>query len=96
MSSAMRTAPSSPPEAESTAAFVARRRPPRRAPRRDTGRARRGPFRPGQLIPSRARIEARILARTFRAVDFVAAAIFAVALTIEGHPPPPACGPRRC
>jgi Undecaprenyl-phosphate glucose phosphotransferase len=85
MSSAMRTAPSSATKAESTAAFVAQTAASPRAAV-DTGRARRGPFRPGQLIPSRARVEARILARTFRAVDFVAAAIFAVAMTIEGHP----------
>ena len=34
----------------------------------DAGRGRRGPFRPGQLIPSRARLEARPLARAVEEV----------------------------
>lgn len=52
----------------------------------DPGRARRGPFRPGQLIPSRARLEARLLARIFRVVDILAAAGVAMGLATEGHP----------
>ncbi len=52
----------------------------------DPGRARRGPFRPGQLIPSRARLEARLLARIFRIADFLAAAGVVVGLAFEGHP----------
>nr|WP_233206635.1 exopolysaccharide biosynthesis polyprenyl glycosylphosphotransferase [Caulobacter sp. FWC2] len=52
----------------------------------DPGRARRGPFRPGQLIPSRARLEARLLSRTFRIVDVLTAAGVALALTLEDHP----------
>jgi Undecaprenyl-phosphate glucose phosphotransferase len=51
----------------------------------DPGRARRGPFRPGQLVPSRARLEARLLARTFRVVDMLAAAGFALPLALQGH-----------
>ena len=51
----------------------------------DPGRARRGPFRPGQLVPSRARLEARLLARTFRVVDMLAAAGFALALALQEH-----------
>jgi hypothetical protein len=87
------------PEAESTAAFVAfggGRLAARRKTARVADPARRGPFRPGQLIPSRARVEARALARTFRAST----------LTGSGHAlpgddasratrtSPPACGPR--
>jgi Undecaprenyl-phosphate glucose phosphotransferase len=41
--------------------------------------ARRGPFRPEQLVPARARIEARALARAFRSVDAVVALIACVA-----------------
>ena len=52
----------------------------------DPGRARRGPFRPGQLVPARARLDARLLARTFRIVDSLAAAIVAAGVTLLAHP----------
>lgn len=52
----------------------------------DPGRARRGPFRPGQLVPSRARLDARWVARTFRVVDAAVAAGFALGLALQGHP----------
>ncbi|WP_425998952.1 undecaprenyl-phosphate glucose phosphotransferase [Caulobacter sp. DWR1-3-2b1] len=42
--------------------------------------ARRGPFRPEQLVPARARIEARALARAFRGVDGLVAAGFCAAI----------------
>jgi Undecaprenyl-phosphate glucose phosphotransferase len=38
------------------------------------------------LIPSRARLEARVLARIFRAVDVLAAAGVVAGVTLEGHP----------
>lgn len=41
--------------------------------RRSPSSARRGPFRPEQLVPARARIEARALARAFRGVDALTA-----------------------
>lgn len=76
--------------AESASAFVA---PTDASPRAagsggggDPGRARRGPFRPGQLVPSRARLEARLLARTFRAVDILVAVGIVAGVTVEGHP----------
>jgi len=50
------------------------------------GRRRRGPFRPGRLVPSRSRLDTRWLARTFRAVDITIAAIVALAVTLERHP----------
>lgn len=52
----------------------------------DAGRGRRGPFRPGQLIPSRARLEARPLARAFRIIDTLVAASVTLGLTVAGHP----------
>ncbi|ACL95972.2 polysaccharide biosynthesis protein HfsE [Caulobacter vibrioides] len=51
-----------------------------------SGAAKRGPFRPGRLVPSRARLETRLLARTFRAVDILIAAAVAVAVTALGAP----------
>ena len=55
-------------DGDATAA-VSRGNPARRSP----SSARRGPFRPGQLVPARARIEARTLARVFRGVDALVA-----------------------
>lgn len=86
--SAMQPAPQTVANAESASAFIAS---PDASPRvagggGDPGRARRGPFRPGQLIPTRARLEARLLARTFRIVDVLVAAGVTAGLTIEGHP----------
>ena len=82
--------PAVPPaaKAESAVAFVAQTEAPPRLSSAggDPGRARRGPFRPGQLIPSRARLEARLLARTFRIVDILAASVVAVGIAVEGHP----------
>ncbi|WP_454760657.1 polysaccharide biosynthesis protein HfsE [Caulobacter segnis] len=75
--------------AENASAFVASTEGPARVGGGgggDPGRARRGPFRPGQLIPTRARLEARVLARIFRVADILAIAAFAVTVTIEGHP----------
>jgi len=54
--------------------------PRARAGRRSPSSARRGPFRPGQLVPARARIEARILARAFRGLDAVTIAVAAILL----------------
>ena len=51
-----------------------------------SGAARRGPFRPGQLVPSRARLETRLLARAFRGVDILIAAGVAVLVTVLGAP----------
>jgi len=51
-----------------------------RSARRSPSSARRGPFRPEQLVPARARIEARALARAFRGVDAIAAAGFCIAI----------------
>lgn len=50
------------------------------------GPAKRGPFRPGRLVPSRARLETRLLARAARGLDVVLAAGLAVAITVAGHP----------
>ncbi len=47
-----------------------------RSIRRSPSSARRGPFRPEQLVPARARIEARALARAFRGMDAIAIAGF--------------------
>jgi Undecaprenyl-phosphate glucose phosphotransferase len=87
--SAMSSIPSSASTAESAVAFVGGSEIGGRVSgggSGDPGRARRGPFRPGQLIPSRARLEARLLARTFRIVDALVAAGVALGLTVEGHP----------
>ena len=70
------------PTAERPAAFARTMEAETRA----AGGARRGPFRPAQLIPSRARLDARFLARLFRIVDVLAAAGFTLALTLEGRP----------
>ncbi|MDR7232004.1 Undecaprenyl-phosphate glucose phosphotransferase [Caulobacter sp. BE264] len=51
-----------------------------------SGAAKRGPFRPGQLVPSRARLETRLLARVFRGVDILVAAGVAVLVTVLGSP----------
>ncbi|WP_369815088.1 exopolysaccharide biosynthesis polyprenyl glycosylphosphotransferase [Caulobacter sp. Root342] len=76
--------------AESASAFVASTDASPRAAGSggggDPGRARRGPFRPGQLVPTRARQEARLLARTFRVVDILVAIGVMVGVTVEGHP----------
>lgn len=85
----MRPVPQSPAHAENTSAFVAVTEAASRVGTGgggDPGRARRGPFRPGQLIPTRARLEARLLARTFRVIDFLVAAVVAVGVAVEGHP----------
>lgn len=50
------------------------------------GRRRRGPFRPGRLVPSRSRMDARWLARAFRAADIASAAIVAATVTVERNP----------
>jgi Undecaprenyl-phosphate glucose phosphotransferase len=88
--SAMRPASPSSVHAETAAAFVGSAEASPRisggAGGGDPGRARRGPFRPGQLIPSRARLEARVLARIFRAVDILVAIGVAAGVTTEGHP----------
>ena len=47
---------------------------------RSPSSARRGPFRPEQLLPARARIEARALARAFRGMDAFAIAAFCIAV----------------
>jgi len=85
----MRPVPSPAASAESAVAFVGGSELGPRAPGGsggDPNRARRGPFRPGQLIPSRARLEARLLARIFRFVDILAALAVVLGLTFEGHP----------
>ncbi|WP_297513769.1 exopolysaccharide biosynthesis polyprenyl glycosylphosphotransferase [uncultured Caulobacter sp.] len=77
------------PQPASNAEFVASVEAAPRVPSGgggDPGRARRGPFRPGELIPTRARLDARLLARTFRFVDIAVAALIAVGVTVEGHP----------
>ena len=52
-----------------SASSAAQGKPTRRSP----SSARRGPFRPEQLVPARARVEARALARAFRGVDAIVA-----------------------
>lgn len=87
--SAMPPASQTPVHAENASAFVAATEVSARVGGGgggDPGRARRGPFRPGQLIPTRARLETRVLARIFRLVDIAVAATGAVTLTLEGHP----------
>jgi len=86
--SAMRPLPQSAANADNTSAFVVTTEAASHSGSGggDPGRARRGPFRPGQLIPTRARLEARLLARTFRVIDFLVAAAIAVGVTVEGHP----------
>lgn len=85
----MQPAPQTIARAETGSAFIAS---PEASPRvggsggGDPGRARRGPFRPGQLIPARARLEARWLARAFRILDVLAAGGVAASLTVQGHP----------
>ena len=85
----MRSVPSPAAPAESAVAFVGGAEIGPRVPEGSGGdpqRARRGPFRPGRLIPSRARLEARLLARTFRIIDVLTVAGVALALTFEGQP----------
>lgn len=82
--------PAAPPtaEAQPAVAFLARADKRARADvdGEEAGKARRGPFRPGQLIPSRARLETRPLSRIFRVVDILAAVLAALGVTAEGHP----------
>jgi Undecaprenyl-phosphate glucose phosphotransferase len=57
------------------------------------GASRRGPFRPGRLVPARARVQVRSLSRLFRVVDGLAfAAVTATAILIA-HPTPAAFAP---
>ena len=89
MKSAMPPASQSRVHAENASAFVAAPEASARVGGSgggNPGRARRGPFRPGQLIPTRARLEARVLARAFRIVDIVVAAGAALVLALKGHP----------
>ncbi|MGH1557318.1 exopolysaccharide biosynthesis polyprenyl glycosylphosphotransferase [Caulobacter segnis] len=46
----------------------------------------RGPFRPGRLVPTRARLEARWLARGFQVVDVLVAGGIALVLALNGFP----------
>lgn len=46
----------------------------------------RGPFRPGRLVPTRARLEARWLARAFQVVDVLVAAGIAAGPGLNGSP----------
>jgi len=46
----------------------------------------RGPFRPGRLVPTRARLEARWLARAFQVADVLVAVGIALSLALDGFP----------
>ena len=52
------------------------------------GLGRRGPFRPGRLVPARARMQVRSLSRLFRVVDGIAFAAVTVAVILVARPTP--------
>jgi Undecaprenyl-phosphate glucose phosphotransferase len=54
---------------------------------------RRGPFRPGRLVPARARMQVRGLSRVFRVVDAVAVAMVTVAVIVTARLTPGAFAP---
>ena len=58
-----------------------------------TGIGRRGPFRPGRLVPARARMQVRSLSRAFRVVDALAVAATTAATALIAHLSPAAFGP---
>ena len=57
------------------------------------GIGRRGPFRPGRLVPARARMQVRSLSRAFRVIDALAVAATTAATVLIGHLPPAAFAP---
>jgi Undecaprenyl-phosphate glucose phosphotransferase len=57
------------------------------------GAGRRGPFRPGRLVPARARMQARGLSRVFRVVDAVVIAAVTVATIVTARLTPGAFAP---
>uniref|UniRef100_B0T1B2 Undecaprenyl-phosphate glucose phosphotransferase n=1 Tax=Caulobacter sp. (strain K31) TaxID=366602 RepID=B0T1B2_CAUSK len=57
------------------------------------GLGRRGPFRPGRLVPARARMQVRSLSRLFRVVDGIAFAAVTVATILVARPTPAAFAP---
>jgi Undecaprenyl-phosphate glucose phosphotransferase len=52
------------------------------------GMGRRGPFRPGRLVPARARMQVRGLSRLFRVIDGLAFAAVTVAAIMGARPTP--------
>jgi Undecaprenyl-phosphate glucose phosphotransferase len=54
---------------------------------------RRGPFRPGRLVPARARMQVRSLSRLFRMIDGLAFAGITAAAIALARPSPEACAP---
>nr|WP_304275281.1 exopolysaccharide biosynthesis polyprenyl glycosylphosphotransferase [Caulobacter segnis] len=58
----------------------------RKGPENITGLKRRGPLRPGRLVPSRARMSASVLAQASRLLDLICAAAVAAGLALLGHP----------
>ncbi|MBU4435370.1 MAG: exopolysaccharide biosynthesis polyprenyl glycosylphosphotransferase [Alphaproteobacteria bacterium] len=65
--------PINPNQDPATEAAMAQAPSHARSTRASPSRGRRGPFRPEHLAPARVRVEARALARAFRAVDAVSA-----------------------
>lgn len=52
----------------------------------DPGRARRGPFRPGRLVPTRSRLQIRLVALGFQAVDALVVLGVAASAVMKGQP----------
>jgi Undecaprenyl-phosphate glucose phosphotransferase len=59
----------------------------------DAGASRRGPFRPGRLVPARARIQVRDLSNLFRALDAAAFTVITAAAILIARPPVAAFAP---
>jgi Undecaprenyl-phosphate glucose phosphotransferase len=57
------------------------------------GVGRRGPFRPGRLVPARARMQVRSLSRLFRVVDGIAFAAVTVGVIVVARPTPDVFAP---
>jgi Undecaprenyl-phosphate glucose phosphotransferase len=55
--------------------------------------SRRGPFRPGRLVPARARMQVRSLSRLFRIADGLAFAAVTASVILVAHPTPAAFAP---
>ena len=83
------------PELEGLVVAEAQPAPPRLVIEDDeaVGVGRRGPFRPGRLVPARARMQVRSLSRLFRVVDGIAFAAVTVATILVARPTPDVFAP---
>ncbi len=84
----MSSAIAHPPELDDAIVTDVQPAPPRRVIEDDAavGVGRRGPFRPGRLVPARARMQVRSLSRLFRVVDALAFAAVTVGAILIARP----------